>query len=596
MKESYFFQTYRNIKNKLPDYVLNSMKSLIPAFFASSMFEIFGLLILFPVINVIIDAGTIQKTSYLQFIYDRFQFHNTVSFVLFLLSSITIIFILKNIFLFMIYRMQSNISYDLVRKITLEKYQSYLNKSYSFHAENNTSVLLRNFVQIPSDLISYSVLPFFNIVNELFIILLIISGIVAYDTLLFISLVLFAFVFLLIYNRTYKKKLKSISELKNTSHEGMYKTGMQSMEGFREILVFDKQKYFKGAFQKHLNTFSKASGDSYLLNIFSPKIVETTAVIAIFLIFIFGYLFNKNLNSLAQFLIFFSIAAYRIIPSINKMILSFNYMKASAYVYEYFDKSDFQSPTNKTEPKNSVGVLNFNKTISIRNLSFKFSNKKEPILKNISLSIGKSKTIGITGPSGSGKTTLLNILLRLYEEQEGGIFVDNVKIDRAKLSEWYKITSYVPQNTILLDGTVAENIAFGVEKNEINYELLNDVIEKSLLKKFIDGLAEGVATQIGEKGIKISGGQRQRIGIARALYHQGEILIFDEATSSLDYETEKMLTESIDNISTKTDMTVIIVAHRLQTLQYCNEIYKLENGVISEVTTYANLMQQNTTP
>jgi ABC-type multidrug transport system fused ATPase/permease subunit len=131
-----------------------------------------------------------------------------------------------------------------------------------------------------------------------------------------------------------------------------------------------------------------------------------------------------------------------------------------------------------------------------------------------------------------------------------------------------------------------ENIAFGIENNQVDNKLLNDVIEKSLLKEFVQSLPDGVNTQIGEKGIKISGGQRQRIGIARALYHGGEILIFDEATSSLDYETENMLTESIDNLSHKTDLTVIIVAHRIQTLKYCDAIYKLQKGVLSSPLTY----------
>lgn len=590
-QDTILFQTYRNIKTKLPDYVLKSMAKLIPAFFVSSLFEIFGLVVLFPVINVIIDPSNIEKTSYLKFIYYGMKFENSILFVLFLMSAITTIFIIKNIILFFIYKMQSNTAFHLSGRIAFEKYNSYLNKPYQFHAENNSANLLRNFVQIPYELISYSVLPFFNIINELFILLLITISIAMYDPLLFISLVLFALPFLFIYDRVYKKKLKQISDLKNSSHGGMYKSGMQSMEGFREIIVFNKKDYFKSVFKNYLNIFSKTSGESYLLNIFSPKIVENTAVISIFLIFIFGFWFGKNLSSLAQFLIVFAIAAYRIIPSMNKLILSFNYIKGSAYVYEYFEKSDFDTKEHESaKPSSSEQKLVFTNKLEIKNLSFRFEGKTESVLKEINITIPKSKTIGIVGPSGSGKTTLLNILLRLYEEQGGGIYVDDVKIDRNKIVQWYKIVSYVPQNTILLDGSIAENIAFGIEKNKMNLNLLNDVIEKSLLKDFIQGLSDGLNTQIGEKGIKISGGQRQRVGIARALYHGGEILIFDEATSSLDYETEKMLTESIDNISRKTDMTVIIVAHRHETLKYCNEIYKLEKGMIygpyQEITSY----------
>jgi ABC-type multidrug transport system fused ATPase/permease subunit len=358
----------------------------------------------------------------------------------------------------------------------------------------------------------------------------------------------------------------------------MYKSGLQSMESFREIIVFNKKDFFKAGFEKELKRFTKAAGDLYTINVFSPKIVETAAVITIFCIFILGYLFNRNLGELAQFLIVFAIAAYRIIPSINKLVLSFNYIKSSTYVFECFEKSDFDVEINKNSATQSESSLSFKNEIQIKNLSFAFPNQKEKVLNDINLNIQKSKTIGIIGQSGSGKTTLLNILLRLYEEQEGGILIDNTKVTRNNLQEWYRLVSYVPQNTTLLDGTILQNIAFGIEEQKTNSALLQNAIEKSLLKSFVESLPKGVHTQIGEKGIKISGGQRQRIGIARALYHGGEILIFDEATSALDYETESMVTESIDNLSQKTDLTVIIVAHRMQTLKYCDEIYKLENG------------------
>jgi len=339
--------TYRNLKNKLPDYVLGAMSKLIPVFLISSLFEIFGLVVLFPVINVIIDPSNIEKTYYLKLIYETMKFDNSILFVLFLMSAITTIFIIKNIILFFIYKLQSTTAFYLSGRIAFDKYNSYLNKPYRFHAENNSAHLLRNFVQIPTELISYSVLPFFNIINELFILFLITIGITLYDPLLFMSLVLFSLPFLFIYDRVYKKKLKQISELRNSSHSGMYKSGMQSMEGFREIVVFNKKDYFKSVFKNYLTIFSKTSGDTYLMNIFSPKMVETVAVISIFLIFIFGFWFGKNLSSLAQFLIVFAIAAYRIIPSMNKLILSFNYIKGSAYVYEYFEKSDFDTEASE---------------------------------------------------------------------------------------------------------------------------------------------------------------------------------------------------------------------------------------------------------
>lgn len=591
LKDSFLFKAYRNIKDKFPDYVIHSMNRLLPAYFISSIFEIFSLVLLFPVINVILDPSSIQRFRYLQIIYTSFSFSDNISFVLFLLSVITGMFILKNLILFFIYKRLYKVAYVLAERISLGKYLSYLDQSYDFHANSNTALLLRNFVQTPFDLINYAVLPIYNIINELFIVFLLVTAIALYDPILFASLLVFTVPLLLVYNRIYRKALKEISDQKNESLAGMYKTGMQSMEGFREIVVFGKKGFFRQKFQQHLGLFTRSTGRSYLINSFSSKIVETAAVLCIFFIFIFGYFFQKDIASLAQFLIVFSIAAFRIIPSINKMLLSFNYVKGSEYVFEYFEKSDFKERADSEESPKKDELL-FREALHIRDLSFHFPGREKQVLDKMSVTIPKNSTTGIVGPSGSGKTTLLNILLRLYEEQEGGIFLDDVKIEKRNLFQWYSIVSYVPQNTILLDGTIQENIAFGLNEDKVNHALLEEVIERSLLKEFIHGLRDKLDTQIGEKGIKISGGQRQRIGIARALYHGGSILIFDEATSALDSETEMMLTESIRQLSGKRDLTIIIVAHRAGTLKYCDNIYRIEDGKISRTVDFATLVKE----
>lgn len=469
----------------------------------------------------------------------------------------------------------------MASRLSLEKYNSYLNKPYAFHSNNNTAILLRNFTQMPFDLIQYLILPFIAIINESFILLLITTAITIYDPLLFWSLVIFVAPFLFIYSTIYKKKLKEISTIRDKESAYLYKLGLQSMEAFREIVVFNKLEYFKPIYKKTVNRFTKSISEAYTINSFSPKFVETVAVLAIFSIFISGYFFNKNLSELAQFLIIFAIAAFRIIPSLNKIILYSNYIKSSFFIFDHFNIFDDEVEPNHSKKNHleKTEDIQFNKQLELKNVSFAFENKTDTVLKNLNLNIKKGETIGIIGTSGSGKSTLLNILLRLHEEQTGGIFIDGKKIDKSSLAAWYKLVSYVPQNITLLDASITENIAFGIPTKEIDTILLNKVIQQAQLESFINQLSEGVNTQIGEKGIKISGGQRQRIGIARALYHGGKILIFDEATSSLDMETEEMLTEAINNISHK-ELTIIIVAHRIQTLKYCDVIYKLEKGEI----------------
>ena len=576
----FLLDTYQNIKHKLPSYVLKSIIRLFPIYLISSFFELFGLFILFPVIKIIIEPGIIQENKYVNFLYVKLNFHNNISFVLFLFCTVTILFVLKNFFIYLISKKQITVAFKMASRLSLEKYNSYLSKPYSFHANNNTAVLLRNFTQMPFDLIQYLVLPFIAIINESFILLLIVATITFYDPLLFLSLIVSMAPFLFIYNRIYKKRLSAISARRDEESAYMFKLGLQSMEAFREIAVFNKSGYFKPIYKKTVDRFSKSVSEAYLINTISPKFVETVAVLAIFSIFISGYLLNKDLAALAQFLIIFAIAAFRIIPSLNKIILFSNYIKTSSYIFQHFEATnEYNSEEERKKSGTSQEEIKFTDNLELKNLSFTFENKKESVLNNLNLTIKKGDTIGIIGSSGSGKSTLLNILLRLYQEQTGGIYIDGNKIEKANLSAWYKLVSYVPQNITLLDGSIIENIAFGIVRSDIDQNLLAKVIKQSQLEPFINELPDGANTQIGEKGIKISGGQRQRIGIARALYHGGKILIFDEATSSLDTETEEMLTESINNISHQ-ELTIIIVAHRIQTLKYCDAIYKLESGAI----------------
>lgn len=589
-KNNIFSETNRKIKQDLPDFVRKAVFKLLPIFLISSVFEIIGLAIIIPAINILIDQEIVKSAPALFWLYNSLNFSSNVSFVLFILFAICIIFIIKNALLYFIYKYQTKVGFDLASRLAVGKYNSYLNMPYRFFSENNTAILLRNITQLPIDIVIYSILPFVGLINEIFLILIILSAITLYNPLLFFATAIFVIPFLFLYNKTYRSKLKRISTERDKESSKVYQIGLQSIEGFREIKIFDKLNFFRPVFQRSLESYAKISSDGYLMNIFSPKIVETVAIMCLVNIFLFGYLLGNNITVLTQFMAIFAISSYRIIPSINKIILYSNYIKSSAYTFQYFSKKDDVATEQHSEKNKEEALqpLTFNKNVEIRGLSFKFADAEENILKNLRLNVTKGQTIGIVGPSGSGKSTLLNILLRLYVEDEGGIYVDGVKIERNNISNWYKLVSYVPQNMILLDGTIKENIAFGIHPEDINTILLEKVIARSQLKEFIDKLPEGINSQIGENGIKISGGQKQRIAIARALYHGGEILIFDEATSALDSETEEMLTEAIHSISHQ-DLTIIIVAHRVQTLKYCDAIYKIENGALNERLTYSQI-------
>ncbi|MCF6296763.1 MAG: ABC transporter ATP-binding protein/permease [Flavobacteriaceae bacterium] len=546
-----------------------------------SIFDIFSLLLLLPIIKIILDPTIIYKNQYLLFLFSEFGFNSEVVFAIFLLFIIVLFFVVKNVVTYYGIKWQSNTIFNIAEKLTIHQFKLYLFKPFQYYTNNETGNLLRSIIEVPFNFASGILFPLVIIINELIVVLIILVVITIYNPYLFISVILFTAPFLIIYTFFQKNRLKKVSKERDINHANMFAKGKQALDGFKEVILFDKIDFFKVSFQKSVNKFSSAFSTLYLYNSYSPRLVEGIAVLSIFSVIVTGYALNYDMKLIASFLVAFSLAAYRLIPSINKVILSYNNIKSSEFVFSHFEQSQELSESFNIVKSNSVfessSSLKFSSGLEIKNLSFNYNDSKENIFNKLNIKISKGETVGIIGDSGSGKTTLINILLLLLDEFSGEILVDGQKLDSKSKKEWHKTISYVPQNVIIIAGTLLENITFGIPFQEVNHSKLEKVIEQSQLQEFIQRLPNGINTEIGEHGLKISGGQRQRIGIARALYHEGSLLIFDEATSSLDNKTEMQLTNSIRNLSGK-EFTIIIIAHRLESLRYCDSIYKIENG------------------
>jgi HlyD family secretion protein len=286
-----------------------------------------------------------------------------------------------------------------------------------------------------------------------------------------------------------------------------------------------------------------------------------------------------------------------LLPAFQGIYNSLASIKSSTGAYEAIQQdltnsSEIKPTTNKFKSiKIEKRYLNPKKQISLENVSFRYPGKNELVLNQMNISIPVKKIIGIVGPSGSGKSTLVDILLGLIEPQKGSLKIDGKIINNQNRRSWQNSIGFVAQAIFLSEGTIAENVAFGISKNQINFNQVDNALKLANLEEFVKDLKNGVHTKVGERGVQLSGGQRQRIGIARALYHQAKILVFDEATSSLDGITEKMIMQAVHKFSD--EKTIIMIAHRLKTVEKCDQIFFIDEGKVADQGTFQELIEKN---
>ena len=469
-------------------------------------------------------------------------------------------------------------------------FSNYLQKSYSYFININTSELSRNIIKEVHEAVGF-LHSCITILREFFILLVILVLLILYDPIVsfisFVTLIIFA---LLFYLNT-DKILKKISKKRVFASKEIFKKISETFSGIRDVKMFAKEKFF-------LNNFNKYN-DIYESNIMARDLISKLPriffeflgiLILVSMTFLFFYL-NKNITTVIPMLALMTVCILRLLPSFSSLNSGLTYIIShkisfDLLVKEFLSKEpEYKKDTNIFAHKHKNIKLNEQTLIQISNLDYSYDMKETKALDGISLSVNKGETIGVIGKSGSGKTTLINIILGLLQPKNGTICINGPSQSKEKTS-----ISYVPQDIFLLDDTLRRNIAFGEEEEEINNDKVMKCINEAKLTKLINKSDKGINMIVGERGTKLSGGERQRLGIARALYKDPVILVLDEATSSLDYETENEIVNSIVNIKGK--QTIIIVAHRLSTVQICDRVLLMENGKIKDVGDLNTLLKK----
>ena len=374
----------------------------------------------------------------------------------------------------------------------------------------------------------------------------------------------------------HKKRLNQLGLMRNELSQFQLRNIQDGIGGIKEIKLLGRESYFLNQFNKNTEKLASANTENSIISGTPRLIVEFFAICSVSTIIILFIFLDKSIIEILPTLGLFFVAAYKMIPSFNKILLLMNRIKFSNDGVKRILNllNEFKSEKNEDIFNKSPNMSPLIKDIEIKNISFKYPSRTEQTLENVNLKVNKNSFIGIGGESGSGKSTLIDIIMGISKPNSGEVLVDNKSIFNS-VASWQKKIGYVSQSIFISPDSIKKNIAFGIHENEINDDLINDVIKKCSLEKFINSLEFGLNTQIGEGGSLISGGQKQRIGIARALYNKPEVLIFDEATSALDLEIEKEILDEILNL--KKDFTLIFITHRESTLRFCDEKYLLKN-------------------
>lgn len=472
----------------------------------------------------------------------------------------------------------SDIGYDMYRRTLFQP--------YSVHVSRNTSEIIDG-ISIKSTAIANGiVMPLLYILSSAIMTGLIVSIllVVAPETTL-IAFGIFGLIYLAVIKLTRKQLLVDSKNIAQESTQ-VIKSLQEGLGGIRDVLIDGTQNTFCRIYQKSDFVLRRSYASSSFISVSPRFAVEALGMLMIAML---AYLLAKQPNGVAKavpILGALALAAQRLLPLMQQAYSSWSNLRQNQYSLK--DTLVFLDQPLPNEIESTSGLINFAKEIVLDNISFSYSAEAEPILKNLSFTIPKGSRIGFIGETGSGKSTLLDIIMCLLQPTTGKLKIDGEKIDSSNLRAWQKHIAHVPQSIFLADGTIAENIAFGLPLDQIDEVRVRQAAEQAQIHDIIDKLPNGYQTIVGERGVRLSGGQRQRLGIARAIYKQADVIIFDEATSALDNDTEKAVMEAIDRLSN--ELTILIIAHRLTTLKNCSQIIELDKGSIKQVGKYDQLI------
>ncbi len=544
--------------------------------------ELIGISIIYPFLDLAILNDWNAEGSIYNRIAVLLHIQTREQFLIFMAIAIIAVYALKSIFMIYMFWQQYRFTYNNQQRMAGRLLSAYMKQPYYFFVNQNSALLLKS--------ISTDVPQFFVVVQSALqfcshMILALILCIYLIWTDWMLTIAVFAVILLVvcIFGGYFKKHTTAYGQMTQNSSAQMYKWLQQTFEGIKEIKMLRRENVFQHYFLSYYSEYINVQKKYMMFNQVPRLSLEACCITVIILVVVYKIIHLNGMEEYLATLAVFAVALFRMFPKLSDANVCFNtilYYKPSLnLVYDNLQRADTACP--KVKNCNKVGEITFDKNIICKQLTFfYYENKDKIILNNINFQIPCGKAVALIGASGEGKTTLADILLGILKPVQGDVLIDEKYSIQEYPRQWAEKIGYIPQNIFILDDTIENNILFGNEENDS--ERMENAMIMAGLKEFVDVLPKGLQTQVGERGMKVSGGQKQRIGIARALYHNPEFLVMDEATSALDTDTEKTILETIENLKGK--KTLLIIAHRISTIENCDIIYRLKDGKIKQIS------------
>lgn len=546
-----------------------------------SVLELLAVAVFNPFIEVLMQTSSIEDDSFLKLFFTHIHLNGIEQYLVVLSALIAVIYLVKNIYLSFLQNVILSFSYTTRMNLATRLLITYMNEPYTFHLSKNIAEMQRCLQSDTSQFMSL-----INSCLQLTVEMVTCLALAAYlfhtshsiTVVIGVLLLLCIGLFFMI-----SKKVSSRLGRQNENYNAkLFQWINQSLGGIKELKILQREEYFIDSYKTNYKKLIWGARVNELIAALPKYIVETVAMVGLVFAIIIKLLFGHGaLETFIPQIAVFAVAAFRLLPSVgrvNAYINSIMYNKASLdMIYDDLKEIDSE-PVQEIEWQEKKEKWIFTKGVTVEHVSYHYPDSDVEVLHDISLEIPKGKTVALIGPSGAGKTTLADIILGLLPPVSGVVRMDQHNVYE-NLRSWREKLGYIPQSIYLSDDTIRNNVAFGIYEAQIDDNAIWKALEKAQLKEFVQGLENGLDTYVGDRGVRLSGGQRQRIGIARALYHDPEILVLDEATSALDSSTEQAVMESIESLQGL--KTMIIIAHRLTTIKNADLVYEVSGGNVT---------------